>query len=516
MRKVDPSRTSCRWIWPALLLCSIAQPLQALFTAIYLPPGRHLFLDDKLVDPALTDKVSRQMTPPTQIRRVLKPEMPWEGLGFIFYSTALDHNGTAMLYYGCYDGDKGKHLALAMSQDGLTWKRPNLGLTKFQGNPDNNLFPMEAVEAGVFIDPNAPPEKRFRLLHNKHWPSPEQGGVYLSNSPDGIHWKPHPTRLLPMVPDSQPSAFWDPTTSKYNIFLRAWAPKRSIGRVETCDIESPWPFNQTASPYHVWGKHRVPTIGYELPVVMSPDDNDPPNVHLYTSTVFRYPWAKDAYLAFPAAYFHFTGDKLRPRALDGNDGTFDIQLATSSDGKTWERFREPWVEPGHIGGLTLQLTSMCTGMIRRGRELHQYFVGWPHTHNRPVEWDRNLQDREASKKQDLGGIYCATSRLDGFVAMVAGNPPGTLTTRPLLLPGSRLTLNIDTSGTGSATVAILDDAAKPLPGYSHENCEVIHTDDTHFEVKWNPPPSRPIPQKQPVRIQIQMRNTKLWAIGTSE
>lgn len=453
------------------------------------------------------------MTPPTSIHRILKPEMPWEGLGFIFYSTVLDHKGTAMLYYGCYDGDKGKHLALATSQDGRNWVRPKLGLAGFQGSKDNNLFPMEAVEAGVFLDPTAPPAKRFRLIHNQHWPDPKTAGVYLSNSPDGIHWIQHPARLLPFVPDSQPSAFWDPSSSKYNIYLRAWSPKRSIALAQTCDIESPWPYANNIPPKHAWGKHRVPTVGDELPVVMRPDEQDPPNIHLYTSAVFRYPWAKDAYLSFPAAYFHYTGDKLRPRALDGNDGTFDVQLATSRDGRNWHRFREPWVQPGYIDGLQLQLTSMCTGMVRRGRELHQYFVGWPHTHNRPVEWDRKPETREEWKKRDLGGIYRATSRLDGFVAISAGQRQGVLTTRPLLLQGTCLSLNIHTSGTGSATVAVLDEAGTPLPGLDHDDCETIHTDDTDYPVQWRGNPRIDIPEGQPVRLQIRMRNTKIWALG---
>lgn len=480
------------------------------------PAGRHLFLDDQLWDPAKSSDVERRMTPLKDIRRVLKPERPWEELGFIFYSAVVDHEGTAMLYYGCYDGNKGKHLALATSGDGLEWTRPDLGQTVFRGSGKNNLFPFEAVEAGVFLDPAAPAAKRFRLLHNRRWPDPETAGVYLSHSPDGVHWTQHPTRLLPRIPDSQPSAFWDPRAGRHVIYLRAWDPKRSIARVAVSDLESPWPFDGSVPPRHAWGRDRVATVGRELPIVMRPDDRDPGNVHLYTSAVFRYPWAKDAWLAFPAAYFHFTGKALRARALDGNDGTFDVQLALSRDGIRWERFREPWVEPDRIDGLTLQLVSMGTGMIRRGRELRQYFVGWPHTHNRPVKWDRDLRDREESRRRDLGGIYCATTRVDGFVAMTAGGREGVLTTRPLTIAGGRLRLNSDTSGTGQATVAVLDASGSPLTGYSHEDCEVIHADEIDHPVRWRDGAELHLPQGATTRLQVRMRNARIWALEIVE
>jgi predicted GH43/DUF377 family glycosyl hydrolase len=485
-------------------------------TPIPLKPGRHLFLDDSLLDRDQCSHIERQMTPPTRIRRVMKPDRPWEELGFIFYSTVLDVDGTAMLYYGCYDGEKGKHLGLATSRDGISWERPELHLTSFQGSMANNLFPFEAVEAGVFLDPTAPPDKRFRLLHNRYWPDPEKAGVYLSSSADGIHWMEHPTRLFPRVPDSQPSGFRDSRIGKYVVYLRAWDPFRAVARVEMDDIESPWPFDRSAAPRYAWGKDKVATIGTELPIVMRPDERDPGNVHLYTSAVFQYPWAHDAYLAFPAAYFHYTGESLRERALDSNDGTFDVQLAVSRDGIHWERNREPWVEPDYIDGVSLQLVSMATGMIRRGREIHQYFVGWPHTHNRPVKWDRDLEDREASKKRDLGGIYCATTRLDGFVAIAAGSEEGVMTTRELSLEGNRLNLNIDTSGTGYATVALLDEDGIPFPGFAHSDCDMIHADEVDFRVKWKGGGALDFLKTKKVRVQIRMRNTRIWAFGVGQ
>ncbi|MEQ9071801.1 MAG: twin-arginine translocation signal domain-containing protein, partial [Gimesia chilikensis] len=58
-----------------------------------------LFLDDLLVDTGRTRGVTRRLNPPTAIERVLKPEQPSEALGFIFYCSVVDDNGTAKLFH---------------------------------------------------------------------------------------------------------------------------------------------------------------------------------------------------------------------------------------------------------------------------------------------------------------------------------------------------------------------------------------------------------------------------------
>src|SRR5271155_3447779 len=56
---------------------------------------RQLFHDDLLLDLALSQNVRRTLNPPHRIQRVLKPEQPWEALGFVFYCGVVDDGGTA-------------------------------------------------------------------------------------------------------------------------------------------------------------------------------------------------------------------------------------------------------------------------------------------------------------------------------------------------------------------------------------------------------------------------------------
>jgi len=473
---------------------------------------RQLFLDDRLVDLARTSDVTRTLNPPHSIRRVLKPDRPWEALGFIFYASVVDDGGSLKLFHGSYDAEKGKHFSLANSRGGINWERPRIGLTDFRGSKENNILPIGAVEAGVFLDPHAPAEKRYRLLFTKHWPDPTRAGVYVASSADGIQWVTTPQRLFPFLPDSQPSGFWDEALQKYVIYLRAWNPRRSVARVAVSDLESPWPYDCSVPPRLHWGKDKIPTLSRELPTVMAPDERDPENLHLYTSAVVRYPFAPNVYLAFPAVYLTYRGTDWQARALNGNDGTFEVQLATSRDGITWNRWRRPYVAAGFHDGIDLRLVSMGQGMVCRGRLLHQYFVGWPHTHGRPVVWDRDLANRAEWLKKDLGGVYLATQRVDGFVSMDAAYTGGVLTTRPLRFEGSRLCLNLHTSGSGSAKVAMLDAGGTPIPGFTAADCHVINADGIDFEVQWQKGVDVGVLAGQPVRLRLSMRNTKLYAI----
>ena len=472
---------------------------------------RQLFFDDRLIDPELSRGTRRALNGPLRIRRVLKPERPSEALGFIFYCSVVDDDGTAMLFHGSYDADKQKHFAVATSEDGIHWQRPELGLKEYQGSTANHLLPVDAVEASVFLDPHAPAAKRFRLLYSRHWPDPEKAGVYVASSVDGIHWTESGTRLLPFVPDSQHCGLWDARLKKYVIYTRTWNPERAVTRVAVDDIEAPWPYDDSVPPLQSWGEAKVPTLSTELPTVMACDASDPPGVQIYTNAAIRYPFASDVYLAFPAAYQTFNGPEWKDRALNGNDGTFDVQFAASRDGISWKRWRQPYVAAGWQEGLDLRLVSMGQGMIRRGRELHQYFVGWPHTHGRPVVWDKDLADRAVWLKKDLGGIYCATQRVDGFVSMDAGFPGGRITTRPLRFKGDRLLLNLQAQGSGGIRVALLDADGNPYPGYSADECEWINADEIDHGVNWKSGGDVSVLQEKIVRLEFTLRNARLFA-----
>jgi len=485
--------------------------------AVVLDDETQLWFDDSLVDKALTHGVTRQVNGPEKIERVLKPEMPWEALGFIFYSSVVMVDSRSfLLYYGTYDAEKKKHFCVATSEDGLKWERPKLGLREFGGNKDNNILAVDAVEACVIDERRAKPGAGFRLFYTRHWPDPERAGVYTATSQDGIHWKEMEERMLPFVPDSQPSAFWDDATREYLIYLRAWDKKRCVAQAAVTEVEKPWPYTDMGHPYHVWGRDKIPTLSDELPIVMRPDAKDPPTVELYTSVCLKYD--DQAYLAFPAAFTLYKGPEFEKRALPKtSDGPFEVQMAVSRNGLNWERFRQPYLPAGTYDGVKLELVSMGVGMVhpmpRHANDVRllQYFVGWPYTHGMPVVWDRDPAERQKWMKQERGGIYCATQRLDGFVSMDAGKEEGTLVTKAVKLTDKRLFVNVKTGPGGGVKVALLDLDGHPWPGFGADTCELIRGDELHREVKWKGQSPDSFPQNEPLCVQFTMRNAKLFS-----
>jgi len=500
------------------LFAGVAPARETADNVVVVGGARQLFMDDRLVDAAQTRDVARTLNPPQDIRRVLVPDQPWETLGFIFYASVIDAGDSLRLYYGSYsyDGEKKvRHFCLATSRDGFAWERPSLGLRAFGGSTTNNLLPVTTFDGAVFVDPHAPPDKRYRLMAAYGMDDPAKGGLYSVSSPDGIHWARARERVLPFVPDSQHAAFWDARLQKYVAYLRSWQAdprKRQVSRVEADDLDAPWAYDGTVAPFYVWGKDKTPTLSRELPVVLAADADDPENLDIYTSTAQIYPFAPDTYLAFPAVYFKFKGPEWKARALSGNDGQFEVQFAASADGVSWQRWRQPYVAAGFHDGLDLRLVSMAHGMVRRGRWIWQYFVGWPHTHGRPDVWDKGPANSREWMKRDRGGIYAARQRLDGFVSLDSAHAGGVLTTRPLTFSGKRLRLNLDTRGTGSARVALLDREGRTLPGFSEEECEIINADDTDFVVRWKGGEDVGALAGSAVRVRIAMRNTKLYAL----
>ena len=103
-------------------------------------------------------------------------------------------------------------------------------------------------------------------------------------------------------------------------------------------------------------------------------------------------------------------------------------------------------------------------------------------------------------------------RVDGFVSMDAANTSGTLTTQPLLFRGTRLHLNIHTAGSGSAKVALLQPDGTPYPGFTASDCEMISADEIDYEVHWKSGPDLSALAGKPVRVQLEMRNTRLYAL----
>jgi hypothetical protein len=94
--------------------------------------------------------------------------------------------GKYQLWYQAHNGRKG-YLCYAVSDDGLAWTKPSLGLFDWEGSKANNIVlddPMYGASV-VFDAADPDPARRYKAAYFRN-------GMALAFSPDGVHWKVHP------------------------------------------------------------------------------------------------------------------------------------------------------------------------------------------------------------------------------------------------------------------------------------------------------------------------------------
>ena len=467
---------------------------------------KQVFIDGRFI--AHSRNVALHMNQPVKLGVVLRPECPWEDKSIGFCASVMEHEGVFKLFYRADSHEKGASVCLATSRDGLHWERPRIGLYEFGGNTENNIVFRDTDnnaayrgvgETIVFFDPHGSVEQRFKMIASKGWPDPQTAGLFCHTSPDGVHWTAGP-RVLDICPDTANQAAWDRQRAKYVAYIRIWNPLRKIGRVETDDIMTPWPYASLgADAYFIWGKESIPVPSREFPVAFGYDAEDPDPSDHYNPAVVEYAYAQNAYFAFPSAYMHFPDP---PVGKYGNDGLLDIQMAVSRDGVEFQRVeRAPYIPLGLAGEPDSLSNYMAVGMLRLGDYLYQYYGAYAVTHGLP----------EAEQKMPIGCICAVRQRLDGMVSADADWGGGELVTPPIVFTGNRLVLNLDTSAMGTCQVGLQDFASKDVPGFAVDACDILRGNAIEKVVTWNGSSDLATLSGQPVRLRFVMRATKLFA-----
>ena len=470
-------------ILAVLCVAAVAQPHN-------LGGDTFLFLDSFLLDSM--ENAELQVNPPGQTTLVLVADKPWEAGGITSYGNAF-YDPIAKeyrLYYVpvAWDVEPGFCYALATSQDGIHWEKPNLGAVDWNGSTDNNIVLWAQREGTVIIDPNAPPEKRYALISSH----PELK-TRLFTSPDGIHFTMDETPISSIHSDSQISAFWDADKELYFHYPRVTPDHwRAVGVVTTKSMNEPWPD--------------------EIPTALSGDDRDPREVDLYTNACQKYALAPNAYVGFPTPYYHWNTEgreylNAPTLAIGGktNDGTIDTQLATSRDGITWTRHRQRYIPLGVYDGCDVKVAMAIPGILYEEDKLVQFFMGYTFTHG-------DTQVRYGDGGRELGGVFRVEQRIDGFISLDFDYDGGRVVTEPLVFEGNRLVLNVNTSAPGELRVAILDADGNAIGGFGLDDARIVNGNYLAKTVEWKDGNSYLSGLSgKPVRLQFEGRGTKLYS-----
>ena len=110
----------------------------------------------------------------------------------VFYGTVIEIDGELRMWYQAKSlRDRGRRLAYATSTDGENWEKPNLGLVDFYGNRENNLVDLfegqpVLTSCPILYDPEDPdPNRRFKMCIETSIYTNQLAVAYSS---DGLCW----------------------------------------------------------------------------------------------------------------------------------------------------------------------------------------------------------------------------------------------------------------------------------------------------------------------------------------
>jgi len=506
--------------WSALLLIvSGAMAGQAPAAPLAIGDRRELLVDGFLIE-KLTDGARLQLHQPVPREVALKTDAPWEGNACGYPSVFQDGKLYRMYYHGGHYRHGGKPaetrpvhpwtLCYAESDDGIHWRRPELGLCEFEGSKRNNVILLpENVKAikgdpahtAVFKDanPNCPADARYKcvIVGSPH-------GLYLLKSADGIRFSVATTKPIITAGafDSENLAFWDPALGQYRAYWRVfsagvadgktWKPAGTRG-IRTATSKDGVKWENQADVRYV----------------------DSPEQHLYTNQVQCYYRAPHILMGFPMRYTdrgkwseammdlpdleeRIARYKVSPRyATAVTDGLF----MTSRDGVLFNRWNEAFLRPGprRHGSWVYGDNLIFWGMVETASSLP----------GAPAEL--SIYAPEDYWQGGSVTFRRLTLRIDGFVSLWGPARGGEMLTKPLVFEGGNLSINAATSGAGSIRVEIQDAAGKPIPGYSLEECGELFGDSLDMTVRWrNGGDVRSLSGK-PVRLRWVLNDADLYS-----
>lgn len=506
---------------------------------------KHIFLDDHVI--AESVGLTRTMHKPGNRRLVLKADRPSDGENITTASAPMwipEENRYRMIYEvrGVKGRYKEKAYGIAVSDDGLTWEKPDLGIVQHEGK-DTNWYPTPGDYRlwHVIHDPDDTDERRrYKGLLKVDGSNPSGGfttsGHQPVTSPDGHHWEKVDCPILPS--GDAGTLTYDRSRRQFMALMKYQGPNGRAYNLSTSEDYVNW------SPLaHLFGtddqdqrdaidviRKRIANPALAKPILVEPD----PTQGFTRPADYKDPvWRAECYniglFPFEGVYiailmmFYPTGQSLPTRR--NTDGFHLLQLGMTRDLKTWERLgnREPFIGPspltnglvGNYDRLQLQPTNVP---IDTGDRLLFYYEGMKRrlpqhdiwTDGSPRDPSTLSPEERADWLEDTHtGIYVVDLRKDGFVSLDASEE-GTLLTEPVTLSGDHVMVNANASD-GRILVEILDEASLPIEGFAGENAPSISEDGVSLAVRFDGQNDISSLTGRPIRLRFTMQNASLFS-----
>lgn len=487
--------------------------------AITISDRRELFVESTLIDRLVGDADLR-LHHPVAREIVLEHDEPWEGTGSGYHSVFRDGDLYRMYYKAWHIEVKGKkfitnrhplYCCYAESDDGIHWRKPELGIHEFEGSKANNItivsgtygdLKADSGHPAVFLDgnPKATPEGKYKAILR----SSGKAGLLVFQSADGINWSPLSKEPLFQgvgAFDSQNLAFWDPTIEKYRAYWRA--------------------FGAGVTNEKVWkpgGVRLIRTSISDNLLNWTPHQDlvyeNSPVEHLYTNQVKPYHRAPHILIGFPTRYIErgasasmsaLPDTKDRENRAEANERygyaiTEGLMMA-SRDGVNFKRWNEAFLRPG----------EERTGTWHYGAQYLAWHVVETKSSLPGAANDLSFYATESYWHGKGSALRRYSLRLDGFVSANAGWEGGEIITKPIIFEGDQLSLNFASSAAGGVRVEIQDESGKPIAGFSEADCPPQFGDSVDRIVHWKRGADVSELSGQTVRIRFFLKDADLYS-----
>ncbi len=450
-----------------------------------------LFVDDTWVEDSI--RVQRVFHQPKKYPKpVLEADRAYEETGVLAYGSVLFRENKFHIWYVTWPQTVPYKVCYAVSEDGVNFSKPDLGLYEFGGSKKNNIClqpdpPGYIDNISVIEDPDDAtwPLKAFCYQGVEGLPGVQKEikSHIACRSKDGIRWDLNPGLVLRGYGD-RTNAAAARIDGKFVALVRSPDNPyrcRCVWRIESRDLVK-------------WSKPKL---------ILKPDLEDDPYFQIYSATTFRY---ESIYLGF-IERMHFQPDVL------------DSELICSHDSFHWQRpcRRETFIPRGLPGSFdSVWLSMPSSGPILHRNNLWFYYSGRSEGHN--VRYPLNH-----------GAIGLAILRPDGFASLCGAQGEGWVLTRPMEWPAKDLLINaeprLDLSAhhafsPGSIMVEVRDAANKPLPGFGRAECLPISNTFRHAlaraPVLWKDNRSLRELAGKTIRLVFYLRESHLYSFCAGE
>ena len=484
-----------------LLVVSAAMAATASAQVKDLGSGREVLWDmDRIA--ALGGGAALRLHSPELREVALTHDAPWEGNVCCYHAILRDDVNYKMYYRGCawkLPGYKDHQVVCyAESDDGVTWRKPNLGICEYEGSKDNNIVLKDDVQYAAhnfspFFDRNpvCRPDEKYKAVAGLG------GGLFAFVSPDGLRW-----RKLDGGPilakgafDSQNVIFWDKTLGSYVAYYRSYW-KGPDGKMLRGIQRS------TSLDFLKWSEEPS-WVSYET---------DSPNDQLYTNAIHPYDRVPGMYVGFPKRFTEGRCSIYDKSGGDGCAGVSDGVFMSSRDGVRFVRWSEAFLRPGQQHERWINRNNMTAwGFV----ETKSAISGCPNEIS--LYSTENYYSLEAPNR-----LRRMTVRLDGFVSVNAPMRGGTVTTKPLKFAAAtggkatRLLLNASTSGAGSVRCEIRDADGTPIPGFTMADAKEVFGDEVDLAMEWKSGADVKTLAGRPVVLHFEIKDADVYSYRFGE